>query len=78
MEMDLWTIWQKQITNDYRLNGAWTSHSDNKMCTLEHVLEQRLYDRTLFVVVRSLLVSVLESVFEVNGCRETWLTSTQH
>ena len=48
------------------------------MCSLEHVLEQMLCDRTLFVVVRSLLVSVLESVFEVNGCRETWLTLTQH
>ena len=26
------------------------------MCTQEHVLEQWLYDQTLFVVVRSLLV----------------------
>ena len=30
------------------------------------------------MVVRSLLVSVLERVLEVNGCRETWFTSTQH
>ena len=67
-------------TNYKQLSPQWasTSHSDNKMCTLEHVLEQRLHDRTLFVVVRSLLVSVIESVCEVNVCREAWLTSTQH